>query len=89
MNPKDNTKGKKEESSTMNPLVQIMDVAEASERWELAPSYIKDLCRLVLESQGLAVKKGKTWILNKNQPNPGNPEHPKNWRAKKARDSVE
>ncbi|GAA0849399.1 helix-turn-helix domain-containing protein [Paenibacillus glucanolyticus] len=67
----------------MNPLEHIMDVEEASRLWGLKPSYIKDLCRLKLQKEGKAVKKGKTWILDKNQPNPGQPRHPKNWRSKK------
>ncbi|WP_414854303.1 helix-turn-helix domain-containing protein [Brevibacillus sp. IT-7CA2] len=67
----------------MNPLEHIMDVDEASKLWGLQPSYIKDLCRLKLQFEGKAVKKGKTWILDKNQSNPGQPGHPKNWRAKK------
>jgi len=66
-----------------NPLENIMDVEEASILWGLKPSYIKDLCRLRLEKEGKAVKKGKTWILDRNQRNPGKPEHPKNWRARK------
>ncbi|WP_240419682.1 hypothetical protein [Paenibacillus periandrae] len=67
----------------MEPLKQIMDVGEAVELWGLRPSTIKDYCRTKLEKEGKAIKKGKTWILVKNQPNPGKPDHPKNWRAKK------
>lgn len=62
----DKHQGKQE----FNPLDHIIDVQEASELWGLAPSTIKDLCRNKLEAQGLAVKKGKTWILDKNQENP-------------------
>lgn len=76
---------RKNEHASMNPLEHIMDVEEASKLWGLKPSYIKDLCRLKLEKEGRAVKKGKTWILDKNQPNPGQPNHPKNWRAKNKR----
>jgi len=53
-----------------NPLDLIMDVEEASKLWELQPSYIKDLCRTQLQHEGKARKKGKTWILLRNQPNP-------------------
>jgi hypothetical protein len=66
----------------LGALDDIMDVEEASKLWGLAPSYIKDLCRKRLEAEGKAVKKGKTWILDKNQPNPSQPDHPKNWRSK-------
>ncbi|QNR65282.1 hypothetical protein IAQ67_15355 [Paenibacillus peoriae] len=67
----------------MNPLKQIMDIKEASEKWGLKPSYIKDLCRLKLEQEEKAIKMGNIWVLIKDQPNPGQPDHPKNWRAKK------
>ncbi|MFB5268116.1 helix-turn-helix domain-containing protein [Paenibacillus enshidis] len=53
-----------------NPLDHIMDVQEASELWGLAPSTIKDLCHNKLEEKGLAIKKGKTWILYRDQENP-------------------
>ncbi|WP_337035135.1 helix-turn-helix domain-containing protein [Paenibacillus illinoisensis] len=53
-----------------SPLEEIMDVQEAAQIWGLQPSYIKDLCRLELEKKGLAKKKGNTWILDRNQPNP-------------------
>jgi hypothetical protein len=66
-----------------NPLDFIMDVEEASALWGLKPSYIKDLCRLRLLKEGKAIKKGNSWILITNQPNPGQPEHPKNWRARR------
>ncbi|GKS12820.1 hypothetical protein YDYSY3_38200 [Paenibacillus chitinolyticus] len=55
---------------SVNPLHCIMDVMEAAVLWNLAPSTIKDLCRLRLSKEGKAIKKGKTWILNRNQPNP-------------------
>lgn len=51
----------------MNPLEHIMGVEEAAERWNLAPGYIKNLCA---KGHVTAVKIGKTWILDKTQPNP-------------------
>lgn len=81
MNPNKDKKGS-EVPQTYNPLEHIMDIGEASILWGLQPSTIKDICRLRLEKEGMAIKKGKTWILNKNQPNPGQPQHPNNWRSK-------
>lgn len=49
------------------PLNQIMGADEASNLWGLSPSYIKDLCA---KGKVKARKIGKTWIINKNQPNP-------------------
>lgn len=69
--------------NTYNPLDHIMDVEEAANLWGLKPSYVKDLCRLKLQKEGRAKKKGNIWILDKNQPNPGQPEHPKNWRSRR------
>lgn len=52
---------------------QIMGVDEASERWGLAPGYIKNLCA----KNAIQCKKiGKTWVLDKNQPNPKQLEKP-------------
>lgn len=51
----------------MNPLNRIMGVDEASKLWGLAPGYIKNLCKA---GKVKSVKIGKTWILDKNQPNP-------------------
>ncbi|GGF97911.1 DNA-binding protein [Paenibacillus aceti] len=53
-----------------NPLLYILDAEEAAVRWNYSPSYVKDLCRESLEEKGYAIKKGKTWILDANQPNP-------------------
>ncbi|KJD42186.1 hypothetical protein QD47_29780, partial [Paenibacillus terrae] len=47
----------------LNPLKQIMDIKEASEKWGLKPSYIKDLCRLKLEQEEKAIKMGNIWVL--------------------------
>lgn len=61
------------ELNDLGTLDDIMDVEEASKLWGLAPSYIKDLCRRKLEAEGKAIKKGKTWIIERNTPNPGQP----------------
>ena len=51
----------------MNPLDKIMGADEASKLWGLAPSYIKDLCA----KGSINCKKiGKTWVIDKEQPNP-------------------
>lgn len=44
-----------------------MGVDEAAEKWLLSPGYIKNLCA---SGRLLAVKIGKTWILDREQPNP-------------------
>lgn len=51
----------------MNPLEQIMGADEAAKQWKLSPSYIKDLCS---HGKIKAIKIGKTWIIDKNQPSP-------------------
>lgn len=51
----------------MSALDEIMGVEQASKLWGLAPSYVKDLCA---KGKVKAVKIGKTWIIDKNQPNP-------------------
>ncbi|MFP4976852.1 hypothetical protein ACE6ED_15715 [Paenibacillus sp. CN-4] len=63
----------------MNPLEHIMGVDEASKRWDLSPAYIKNLCAA---GKVTAVKIGNTWILDKDQSNPAQPDHPKNWRSR-------
>lgn len=63
----------------MNPLDHIMGVQEAAEIWGLSPGTIKNYCA---EGRVKAVQIGKTWILDKNQQNPAQPNHPKNWRKK-------
>lgn len=52
----------------MNPLDQIMGVEEAAELWGLNPGYIKNLCN---RGEIKAKKIGKTWVIDKHQPNPG------------------
>lgn len=51
----------------MNPLKHIMGTEEASERWGLTQDHIKRLCR---DGKVKAVRIGKTWVLDRNQPNP-------------------
>ncbi|WP_282200048.1 helix-turn-helix domain-containing protein [Collibacillus ludicampi] len=51
----------------LDPLSQIMGVEEAAKLWGTTPGYVKNLCA---EGKVRAVKIGKTWILDKNQPNP-------------------
>lgn len=48
-------------------LTQIMSCQDASKTWQLSPHYIKNLCS---EGKVKAVQIGKTWIIDKNQPNP-------------------
>jgi hypothetical protein len=48
-----------------------MGVDEAAEKWLLSPGYIKNLCAA---GKVLAVKIGKTWILDKQQPSPAQKE---------------
>lgn len=52
-------------------LKNIMGVDEAAEKWFLSPGYIKNLCAA---GKLTAVKIGKTWILDKGQPNPAQKE---------------
>ncbi|KAF6626965.1 helix-turn-helix domain-containing protein [Paenibacillus sp. EKM208P] len=50
-----------------NLMSQLMTTDEANELWGLNQDYIKRLC-----SSGVVVarKKGKTWLILKDQPNP-------------------
>lgn len=50
-----------------NPLDYIMGVEEAGEIWGLSPGYIKNLCAA---GKIKAKKIGKTWVIDKTQPNP-------------------
>ena len=45
----------------------IMNVHEAAERWNLSPSYVKDLCA---KEKIAAEKIGKTWVIAREQINP-------------------
>lgn len=71
---------KSERINSMNPLEHIMGVNEAAELWGLSPGTIKNYCA---EGRVKSVKIEGRWILDRNQPNPSQPEHPKNWRGKK------
>lgn len=51
----------------MNPLDNIMGAEEAAKIWGTSPGYVKNMC---LHGKLKAVKIGKTWILDRNQPNP-------------------
>lgn len=51
----------------MKNLDKIMGADEASKIWGLSPSYIKDLCA---HGRIDCKKIGKTWIIDKEQPNP-------------------
>ena len=48
-------------------LSQLMTTEEAAEVWDLSQDHIKRLC-----SAGIAIaeKRGKTWLLLKDQPKP-------------------
>lgn len=59
------------------PLDQIMGTEEASHRWGLSQDHIKRLCR---EGKVKSIQIGRTWIIDRNQPNPADPKHPKNRR---------
>ena len=63
----------------MNPLTHIMGVNEASELWGLSPGTIKNYCA---RGKVKAIKIDNRWILEKNQLNPAQPDHNKNWRGK-------
>ena len=66
----------------MDILDQIMGVEEAAKLWGYDnPDSVKRLCR---EGKVRAKKIGKTYVIPKDHPNPRQPDHPKNWRAKKA-----
>lgn len=45
----------------------VMGTEEASERWELSQDHIKRLCR---DGKVIAKRIGKTWVLERDQPNP-------------------
>lgn len=48
-----------------------MGVDEAAEKWSLSPGYIKNLCAA---GRLASIKIGKTWVLDKSQPNPAQKE---------------
>jgi len=50
-----------------NPLDEIMGTDEAGKLWGLSADHVKKLCA---DGTVKAVKIGKTWIIDRNQPNP-------------------
>lgn len=46
---------------------RVMGTEEAAERWELSQDHIKRLCR---DEKVIAKRIGKTWVLERDQPNP-------------------
>ena len=64
-----------------NVLDHIMGTDEAAEKWGISQDHVKRLCRDGIVAARLI---GKTWVLDRDQPNPSQPEHPKNWRGKKS-----
>ncbi|WP_423230492.1 helix-turn-helix domain-containing protein [Clostridium cylindrosporum] len=44
-----------------------MGTEEAAERWDLSQDHIKRLCR---DGKVIAKRIGKTWVLERDQPNP-------------------
>jgi len=53
--------------SEQHQLNQIMGTEEASKLWDLSQDHIKRLCR---DGKLQCVQIGKTWVLDRNQPNP-------------------
>ena len=53
--------------SRTSTLSNVIGVDEASELWNLSSGYIKNLCA---ERKIKSKKIGKTWIIDKDQPNP-------------------
>lgn len=51
----------------MNPLTNIMGTVEAARLWGYEESSVKKMCQ---QGKLKAVRIGKTWVLDKNQPNP-------------------
>lgn len=64
----------------MSVLDRIMGTEEAAQLWGISQDHVKRLCRDGVVKARLI---GRTWILVKDQPNPKQPDHPKNWRSKK------
>ncbi|WP_276352110.1 helix-turn-helix domain-containing protein [Cohnella caldifontis] len=52
----------------MSPLNEIMSTEEASRLWGVHQDHVKRLCR---EGKVNCRKIGKTYVLERNQPNPG------------------
>lgn len=59
---------KEQMENDMNSIMErIMTTEEASELWGLSPVRIKHLCS---DGKIIARKRGKTWFVYKDQPNP-------------------
>jgi len=48
-------------------LKDLWSCQDAGKAWGLSPGYVKNLCKA---GKVQAVQIGKTWIIDKNQPNP-------------------
>jgi len=48
-------------------IERVMGTEEAAERWDLSQDHIKRLCR---DGKVIAKRIGKTWVLERDQPNP-------------------
>lgn len=48
-------------------LDNLISCSDAAELWGLSPHYVKNLCRM---GKIKAVCIGKTWVIDKTQPNP-------------------
>ncbi|MGG1249862.1 type I-C CRISPR-associated protein Cas8c/Csd1 [Brevibacillus agri] len=55
--------------SQQHSLHNAIGVEEAAEIWGLSPGYVKNLCA---NNKIIAKKIGKTWVVDKTQPNPKN-----------------
>lgn len=53
--------------SQQHSLNNVIGVEDAAELWGLSPGTIKNYCA---EGKVVAKKIGKTWVIDKNQPNP-------------------
>ncbi|WP_440110314.1 helix-turn-helix domain-containing protein [Paenibacillus sp. QZ-Y1] len=59
---------KEQLQSTMDNLMfQLMTTEEAAERWVLSQDHVKRLCS---SHTIIAHKRGKTWLILREQPNP-------------------
>lgn len=68
-----------------NVLDHIMGTEEAAGLWGISQDHVKRLCREGVVKARLI---GKSWIIDKNQPNPSQPDHPKNWRNRTVNQST-
>ncbi|MGV2885468.1 helix-turn-helix domain-containing protein [Paenibacillus taichungensis] len=60
--------GKEQMELEMDNIMElIMTTEDASEQWELSQDHIKRLCNT---GKIIARKRGKTWLVYRDQPNP-------------------